>query len=157
MQILSSGLKNLQSAARSATRRQRLSDSHTIASGSSEYGHGYEAHTPNSAMGFVVEDVDDDYDGHNRDLSHHQTSHMGGGTQYGNDMSSSAQYDDGHRLSSNDMGGSAQYDNGRLPSMDMGIDAIINRDALNRDAYHRNGSSRDGRNRDPLVKRPHRR
>ena len=149
-QCMGSGLKNLQSADRSARRRERLSDSHTTASGSSEYGHGYDAHTPNSVMGFV-EDVSDEYDGHNGvggDLSHHQTSHMGGGAQYVNDISGSTQYENEQRLPNNDMNGNTQYDNGqRLPSMDMGIDAIINRDALNR----------DGHGRDLTGKRSHRR
>ncbi|KAH7327398.1 hypothetical protein BKA65DRAFT_405938 [Rhexocercosporidium sp. MPI-PUGE-AT-0058] len=150
---MSHGLKNLQTAARSCARRERMLD--PSSSGShphpSQGGYtGYEAHTDDS--GYADEQDHDhehdleaeyDADGASDRSSTNGVqvsySHHGG---HGHGMSSGGHYhshshSNGSNGSMNGMGavggmvgggmGGYGMHQGRLPSMDMGIDAIINR------------------------------
>ncbi|EPE35290.1 Homeo [Glarea lozoyensis ATCC 20868] len=127
---MSQGLKNLQTAARSHARRERLlSPSH------SHSHHTSLSHSPNHAFppysssassgayvrddsGIEIEDMEGaDYnDGSSERMSSSSSAY--GGQHYGH----------GHSHSGGSGVGSVGYGhNGRLPSIDMGIDAIINR------------------------------
>jgi hypothetical protein len=93
---MSSGLKNLQTAARSCTRRERLETSTQPHNGA--YG---DPHTDDSGIG--IDDLEAEYD-------------ADGGSEHSR----------GSMAHMRDQHGRPQYQH-RLPSMDMGIDAIINR------------------------------
>ena len=104
---MSQGLKNLQQAARSCARRERMLDTTNTMGGGGAYGDPH--HTDDSGIGIDIDEAEYDADG--------ASEHSGGSN------------------SNNSMGG-GYYQQGqqqhrgyqqRLPSMDMGIDAIINR------------------------------
>ncbi|KAI4862696.1 hypothetical protein F4820DRAFT_14077 [Hypoxylon rubiginosum] len=147
---MNNGLKNLQSAARSAARRERLESGHPI--------HGYDDDSGISGIGLTpVDDLDASYSSPETTASssHSGGSHGGGyggaihpmalgghpyganyttsagglSSSYGSSVSSSAaaaHY--GAMHGSHSQGGSPYMGDGqRLPSVDMGIDAIINR------------------------------
>ncbi|TGJ87575.1 hypothetical protein E0Z10_g1226 [Xylaria hypoxylon] len=137
------GLKNLQSASRSAARRERLEQGHSI--------HGYDDDSGISGIGLTpVDDLDASYSSPETTASSTQSHHSGGsgyGMQhpmtipYGSAAGYSSSYSSS--VSSNAAhGGYAMHGhphhhsqdsspymgNGqRLPSVDMGIEAIINR------------------------------
>ncbi|PMD51315.1 uncharacterized protein K444DRAFT_544741 [Hyaloscypha bicolor E] len=103
---MSQGLKNLQTAARSCARRERMLDT----SQSGPYQGAYDRDDSGLGLG---DDIGADYDGDGA-----------------SDRSGSASAYQGHHYSSSaGSGGSGGYHphGQRLPSMDMGIDAIINR------------------------------
>ena len=102
---MSHGLKNLQTAARAHARRERMLDTNA---GMMSYGR--DAHADDSGIG--IEDLEAEYD----DRSDRSTSVYGG-------QSGGGHY---HRHSNGSVG-DGRYMQQRLPSMDMGIDAIINR------------------------------
>ncbi|XXH05308.1 hypothetical protein Hte_011733 [Hypoxylon texense] len=147
---MNNGLKNLQSAARSAARRERLESGHPI--------HGYDDDSGISGIGLTpVDDLDASYSSPETTASSsHSGGSNGGGyggaihpmalgghpyganytastgglsSSYGSSVSSSAaaaHY--GAMHGSHSQGGSPYMGDGqRLPSVDMGIDAIINR------------------------------
>jgi hypothetical protein len=104
---MSQGLKNLQTAARSCARRERMLDT----SQSGPYTGAYGGRDDSGIS--LDDDLEADYDGDGQ-----------------SDRSGSASAYQGHHYSSSaGSGGSAIYHphGQRLPSMDMGIDAIINR------------------------------
>lgn len=146
---MNNGLKNLQSAARSAARRERLESGHPI--------HGYDDDSGISGIGLTpVDDLDASYSSpettassshsggsnggggygnaiHPMTLSSHPyganytTSAGGLSSSYGSSVSSTAAHY-GAMPNSHSQGGSPYMGDGqRLPSVDMGIDAIINR------------------------------
>ena len=103
---MSQGLKNLQTAARSCARRERMLDT----SQSGPYQGAYDRDDSGLGLG---DDIGADYDGDGA-----------------SDRSGSASAYQGHHYSSSaGSGGSGGYHPHvqRLPSMDMGIDSIINR------------------------------
>lgn len=104
---MSQGLKNLQTAARSCARRERMLDTSQGGPYTGAYGE-----RDDSGIG-LGDDLEADYDGDGQ-----------------SDRSGSASAYQGHHYSSSaGSGGSGGYHphGQRLPSMDMGIDAIINR------------------------------
>jgi len=105
---MTQGLKNLQAHARSGARRERLLDAGGAGGmgGGGAYG---DSHTDDSGIG--IEDLEAEYDA---DGASDNSSGGGGG---GGGGMVQQQY---HQQR-------AQYHQQRLPSMDMGIDAIINR------------------------------
>ncbi|KAI1748881.1 hypothetical protein F4782DRAFT_534000 [Xylaria castorea] len=139
------GLKNLQSAARSAARRERLEQGHTM--------HGYDDDSGISGIGLTpVDDLDPSYSSPETSSSVHSqhSQHSGGGgysmqpmttmpygsaagysSSYSSSVSSSAPYvtmHGHHPHHQHSQDGSPYMGNGqRLPSVDMGIEAIINR------------------------------
>jgi len=107
---MTQGLKNLQTAARAHARRERLLDTSGHASSGLVGGaYGDPHHTDDSGIG--IDDLEAEYDADGAsDRSGGSASGYGGqGQEYG--------------------GGRQQYHHQgqRLPSMDMGIDSIINR------------------------------
>ncbi|OTB02719.1 hypothetical protein M426DRAFT_24504 [Hypoxylon sp. CI-4A] len=147
---MNGGLKNLQSAARSAARRERLESGHPM--------HGYDDDSGISGIGLTpVDDLDGSYSSPETTASssHSGGSNNGGGygggaihpmalsshpyganyttasagglsSSYGSSVSSAAAHYGMH--GSHSQGGSPYMGDGqRLPSVDMGIDAIINR------------------------------
>ncbi|KAI1407168.1 hypothetical protein F5Y13DRAFT_134184 [Hypoxylon sp. FL1857] len=148
---MNNGLKNLQSAARSAARRERLESGHPI--------HGYDDDSGISGIGLTpVDDLDASYSSpettassshsggsngggyggaiHPMALSSHPyganyTASAGGlSSSYGSSVSSSAaaaHYGTAMHNSHSQGGSPYMNDGQRLPSVDMGIDAIINR------------------------------
>ncbi|KAI1393065.1 uncharacterized protein F4822DRAFT_149591 [Hypoxylon trugodes] len=147
---MNNGLKNLQSAARSAARRERLESGHPI--------HGYDDDSGISGIGLTpVDDLDASYSSpettassshsggsnggyggsiHPMALSSHPyggnytTSAGGLSSSYGSSVSSSAaaaHYGTAMHASHSQGGSPYISDGQRLPSVDMGIDAIINR------------------------------
>ncbi len=130
---MSQGLKNLQTAARSCARRERLLDpTHAPTQSQGSYNPGaFEQHTDDSGY---ADDIEPDYDadgasdrssngyqGHYHSHSNGSNGSMGGGSMGGG---------------MGGMGGNMMTDprflqqhqhQPRLPSLDMGIDAIINR------------------------------
>ncbi|KAI0450584.1 hypothetical protein F5B21DRAFT_427272 [Xylaria acuta] len=140
------GLKNLQSAARSAARRERLEQGHSM--------HGYDDDSGISGIGLTpVDDLDASYSSPETSSSVHSqhSQHSGNGgysmhpmttmpygsaagysSSYSSSVSSSAPYatmHGGHHPHHQHSQDSSPYmGNGqRLPSVDMGIEAIINR------------------------------
>lgn len=153
---MNNGLKNLQSAARSAARRERLESGHPM--------HGYDDDSGISGIGLTpVDDLDASYSSpetaSSSSHSHSGASNAGGGgggyggggsihpmalaghpygnyttsagglsSSYGSSVSSSAAAAAHYMHGSHSQGGSPYMGDGqRLPSVDMGIDAIINR------------------------------
>ncbi|KAI0380292.1 hypothetical protein F5Y04DRAFT_282056 [Hypomontagnella monticulosa] len=152
---MNNGLKNLQSAARSAARRERLESGHPM--------HGYDDDSGISGIGLTpVDDLDASYSSpetaSSSSHSHSGASNAGGGGGYGGSIhpmalaghpygnyttasagglsssygssvsSSAAAAHYGAMHGSHSQGGSPYMGDGqRLPSVDMGIDAIINR------------------------------
>jgi hypothetical protein len=120
---MSQGLKNLQTAARSASRRERMLDTsssttiHTPLTSSSISHPGsvptYGAYEHHDDSGYADE-LEAEYDADN--ASDRSSNGNGNGYVHGHYHTHSA---------SSSMGGS--YGQGRVSSMDMGIDAIINR------------------------------
>lgn len=102
---MSQGLKNLQTAARSHARRERMLDTNGMMSSA----YARDAHADDSGIG--IEDLEAEYDG----ASDRSVSAYGGNGHYHSHSSGSV--GDGRYMSE------AQ----RVPSMDMGIGAIINR------------------------------
>ncbi|KAI3322770.1 hypothetical protein HD806DRAFT_114388 [Xylariaceae sp. AK1471] len=132
------GLKNLQSAARSAARRERLEQGHSL--------HGYDDDSGISGIGLTpVDDLDAPYSspaassshsgGSHNNYMHHQhaaamTIPYGGySSSYGSSGSSHGGYGAPmHHQQHHSQDSSPYMGNGqRLPSVDMGIEAIINR------------------------------
>ncbi|KAI0544816.1 hypothetical protein F4679DRAFT_511547 [Xylaria curta] len=134
------GLKNLQSAARSAARRERLEQGHL---------HGYDDDSGISGIGLTpVDDLDASYSSPETSSSVH-SQHSGNGgysmqtmtmpygsaagysSSYSSSVSSSAPYaamHGHHPHHQHSQDNSPYMGNGqRLPSVDMGIEAIINR------------------------------
>ncbi|CAJ2499631.1 Uu.00g024840.m01.CDS01 [Anthostomella pinea] len=157
---MNNGLKNLQSAHRSASRRERLESGHQM--------HGYDDDSGISGIGLTpIDDLDASYSSPETTASssHSGGSHSGYGgmhpmmnsqhyatnyppstggmsSSYSSSVSSSAAHGYGtmpghahqHHHSQD---GSPYMSNGqRLPSVDMGIDAIINRPG-----HHHNGGA----------------
>jgi len=115
---MSQGLKNLQTAARSCARRERLLDSqsHHVQNGQGYPGAYADHHTDDSGIG--IDDLEAEYDADGASDRSSTYGNMNGnpyGHQHGNSGSSG-----GSR------GGYHQHGS-RLATMDMGIDAIINR------------------------------
>lgn len=138
---MSQGLKNLQTSARSCARRERMLDTaSTSQNGAPAYGVGqnsgagaFEHHTDDSGY---ADDLEAEYDadgasdrsgGSVYQPEHH--SHMSGGHGYSQSGGSAGSMGMG-MVGGMDLRGMdvryAQHQS-RLPSMDMGIDAIINR------------------------------
>lgn len=106
---MSQGLKNLQTAARAHARRERMSEN-GMTSNMGTYGR--DAHADDSGIG--IEDLEAEYDG-----SSDRSASVYGGQGQGHHHSYSNGSVDGRYM---------QHANGgRLPSMDMGVDAILNR------------------------------
>ncbi|KAI0893585.1 hypothetical protein F4806DRAFT_143592 [Annulohypoxylon nitens] len=155
---MNNGLKNLQSAARSAARRERLESGHPI--------HGYDDDSGISGIGLTpVDDLDASYSSPETTSSSHSGGSHGGyggsihpmalsshpyganytasagglSSSYSSSVSSTAaaaHYGTAMHHS-HSQGGSPYMDNGqRLPSVDMGIDAIINRPGHNGGPTH---------------------
>ncbi|KAI1499003.1 hypothetical protein F5X99DRAFT_411474 [Biscogniauxia marginata] len=147
---MNNGLKNLQSAARSAARRERLESGHPI--------HGYDDDSGISGIGLTpVDDLDASYSSPETSSSHSGSSNYGGihpmalssHHHYGNGYPASAgglssSYSSSVSSTAHGYGavpnhshhhsqeGSPYMGNGqRLPSVDMGIGAIINRPGHN--------------------------
>ncbi|KAI1463265.1 uncharacterized protein F4812DRAFT_256442 [Daldinia caldariorum] len=153
---MNNGLKNLQSAARSAARRERLESGHPM--------HGYDDDSGISGIGLTpVDDLDASYSSPETTASssHSGGSNAGGGyggamhpmalsnnpygnnyttsagglsSSYGSSVSSSAaaaHYSTAMHGSHSQGGSPYMGDGQRLPSVDMGIDAIINRPGHN--------------------------
>lgn len=108
VQCLSQGLKNLQTAARSHARRERLLD--TSGAGLQGMGGGAYDHADDSGIG--IDDLGAEYDADGAS-ERSGSSAQSAGHPYMGYQDQRQQYHHGN--------------NGRLPSMDMGIDAIINR------------------------------
>ncbi|KAI0881390.1 uncharacterized protein GGS22DRAFT_192478 [Annulohypoxylon maeteangense] len=154
---MNNGLKNLQSAARSAARRERLESGHPI--------HGYDDDSGISGIGLTpVDDLDASYSSPETTSSSHSGGSNGGGygggsihpmalghpyganytasagglsSSYGSSVSSTAAAHYGAMHNSHSQGGSPYMGDGqRLPSVDMGIDAIINRPGHNGGPTH---------------------
>ncbi|TVY33177.1 hypothetical protein LOCC1_G008139 [Lachnellula occidentalis] len=103
---MSQGLKNLQTASRAHARRERMLDTNA---GMLSSGYGRDAHADDSGIG--IEDLEAEYDAG----SDRSTSAYGG---------QNGHY---HSHSNGSVGDGRYMPHGqRLPSMDMGIDAIIN-------------------------------
>ncbi|KAI1736090.1 hypothetical protein F4680DRAFT_272154 [Xylaria scruposa] len=144
------GLKNLQSAARSAARRERLEQGHSM--------HGYDDDSGISGIGLTpVDDLDASYSSPETSSSVH-SQHSGNGgysmhtmttmpygsaagysSSYSSSVSSSAPYaamHGGHHPHHQHSQDNSPYmGNGqRLPSVDMGIEAIMNRPGHGRGA-----------------------
>lgn len=123
---MSQGMKNLQTASRSSARRDRMlaiDTNHTPSSTSPNQTYG-PYHTDDSGY---ADDLEAEYDADNAS----DRSSQGQG-QYGHYHSNSGGSGSGLGMSgggggSASMGGGGYYGNGRLPSMDMGIENIINR------------------------------
>jgi len=108
---MSQGLKNLQTAARAHARRERMLDTNAGMMGSVGGSYGRDAHADDSGIG--IDDLEAEYDGG----SDRSTSVYGGQGHYHSHSNGSV--GDGRYM---------QHSGGqRLPSMDMGIDSIINR------------------------------
>ncbi|KAI2622307.1 hypothetical protein GGR54DRAFT_629868 [Hypoxylon sp. NC1633] len=158
---MNNGLKNLQSAARSAARRERLESGHPM--------HGYDDDSGISGIGLTpVDDLDASYSSPETTASssHSGGSNAGGGygnaihpmalsthpyganyttsagglsSSYGSSVSSSAAaaHYGAAMHGSHSQGGSPYMGDGqRLSSVDMGIDAIINRPGHNGGPTH---------------------
>jgi len=106
---MSQGLKNLQTAARAHARRERMLDTNGMMSSSSAYGP--DAHADDSGIG--IEDLEAEYD----NSSDRSASVYGSGQGHHHSYSNGSV--DGRYMQ--------HPGNGRLPSMDMGVDAILNR------------------------------
>jgi hypothetical protein len=132
------GLKNLQTSARSCARRERMLDpnsnnaSQSQSMSHSPYNHStsYLPHSDDS--GYADELEGEAYDGASDRSSQYNQEYQG---SYGHQHSLSN--GSGSSMGSGMMGGDprnayAVNVGGRLPSMDMGIDAIINRPSGNR-------------------------
>jgi hypothetical protein len=106
IQCMNSGLKNLQTASKAASRKQRLSDVARLNGGLD----CCDSRIDDSGVVLDEEDLEDEFDSENDEDSYdEQHNPMGEGM---------------HMQRTNRM----QYSNGqRLPSTDMGIAAIINR------------------------------
>ncbi|KAJ3567090.1 hypothetical protein NPX13_g6892 [Xylaria arbuscula] len=131
------GLKNLQSASRSAARRERLEQGHSL--------NGYDDDSGISGIGLTpVDDLDASYSSPETTASSAHSQHSGGSGGYGmpHPYSSAAGYSSSYSSSVSSaahgyaMHGHPHYSqdsspymgNGqRLPSVDMGIESIINR------------------------------
>ncbi|KAF3065793.1 putative myb family transcription factor protein [Daldinia childiae] len=152
---MNNGLKNLQSAARSAARRERLESGHPM--------HGYDDDSGISGIGLTpVDDLDASYSSPETTASSsHSGGSNGGGyggamhpmalssnpyganyttsagglsSSYGSSVSSTAaaaHYSNAMHGSHSQGGSPYMGDGQRLPSVDMGIDAIINRPGHN--------------------------
>jgi hypothetical protein len=107
---MSQGLKNLQQAARSCARRERMLDTNTMGGGGGAYGDPH--HTDDSGIG--IDDLEAEYDADG-------ASEHSGGSNSNNSMGGGSY---GYQQPQQRGGYGHQS---RLPSMDMGIDAIINR------------------------------
>ena len=105
---MSQGLKNLQTAARSHARRERMLD--TSGAGVHGMGGGAYDHTDDSGIG--IDDLEAEYDADGAS-ERSGSSAQSAGNSYVGYQDQRQQYHQGN--------------SGRLPSMDMGIDAIINR------------------------------
>ncbi|KAI0144437.1 hypothetical protein GGR57DRAFT_507490 [Xylariaceae sp. FL1272] len=131
---MSNGLKNLQAAARSAGRRKRQEGS-----SSSGYHHGY-ADDDSGISGIGLTPVDDQFDGsysspetsssHSHAgstyaMQHHQSMQIPYSTGYASSYSSSSSTH-GYGMHGHHSQDSSPYITQRLPSVDMGIEAIIN-------------------------------
>jgi hypothetical protein len=118
---MSQGLKNLQTAARSASRRERMLDTssstaiHTPLTSSSISVPNYGAYEHHDDSGYADE-LEAEYDADN--ASDRSSNGNGNGYVHGHYHTHSA---------TSSMGGSYGHGQGRVSSMDMGIDAIINR------------------------------
>jgi hypothetical protein len=133
-QCMSQGLKNLQASARSCARRERMLDAHTSNTGipvgaydTDPHPEHDSGHTDDSGIGIDGSDLEAEYDADG--ASDHSGSHAGSLSGYapygmGGGMSRQGMSSGGGRRGR----GAPQYGHQqRLPSMDMGIDAIINR------------------------------
>jgi hypothetical protein len=106
---MSQGLKNLQTAARAHARRERMLDTNGMTSNmSTSSTYGRDAHADDSGIG--IDDLEAEYDN-------------------SSDRSASVYGGHHHSYSNGSVDGRyMQHPNGgRLPSMDMGVDAILNR------------------------------
>jgi hypothetical protein len=108
---MSSGLKNLQQSARSCARRERMLDPNATNNNT------YDPHNGTDDSGIGIDDLEAEYDADGAsehsggsNSNHSLGGSLGGG--YGYQTQTQHRYQ-GHQS--------------RLPSMDMGIDAIINR------------------------------
>ena len=110
-QCMSQGLKNLQQAARSSARRERMLDPNSHPNLGSSGGAYDPQHTDDSGIG--IDDLEAEYDADG-------ASEHSGGSNSNNSLGGGYGYQthNNHRY---------QGHQSRLPSMDMGIDAIINR------------------------------
>lgn len=134
------GLKNLQSASRSAARRERLEQGHSL--------NGYDDDSGISGIGLTpVDDLDASYSSPETTASSAHSQHSGGSGGYGmhhpmaipygsaagysSSYSSVSSAPHGYTMHSHphhSQDSSPYMGNGqRLPSVDMGIEAIINR------------------------------
>lgn len=107
---MSQGLKNLQQAARSSARRERMLDTNTMGGGGA-YGDPH--HTDDS--GISIDDLEAEYDADG-------ASEHSGGSNSNNSMGGGY----GYQTQAQQRRGGYGHQS-RLPSMDMGIDSIINR------------------------------
>ena len=108
-QCMSQGLKNLQTAARSHARRERMLDT---SGGAHGMGGGAYDHTDDS--GISIDDLEAEYDADGASGRSGSSAQSTGNSYLG--------YQDQRQYV-----GHGQGPNVRLASMDMGIDAIINR------------------------------
>jgi len=117
---MSQGLKNLQTAARSAARRERMLDTSLSSS--------FDDRVHDSGIGIEDDLVGDDYaDGASEHSGHSATqyySHQSHGSASSSSRHSGGGYSTSGNYSGQMSGGQRQ---GRVSSMDMGIGAIINR------------------------------
>ncbi|KAH8646561.1 hypothetical protein BGZ60DRAFT_474622 [Tricladium varicosporioides] len=139
---MSQGLKNLQTAARSHARHERmLSTSHSLP----QQSHSSHSHHPSHSSllpgnnysaddsGISIEDLEAEYDANHDHDGHSERSSSsvygghGGGHYHSHSGGSGVGSLDGRGYSMQGQGGQGSGQQGRLPSMDMGIDAIINR------------------------------
>ena len=125
---MSHGLKNLQTAARSCSRRERLLDtSHPNANphpDTQNYGAYSANHTDDSGYADELE-AEYDADGASDRSSNCQSAGYHPGHHYS--ASGGSAGSGGPMMDGRVMGMYGGHGQGRLPSMDMGIDAIINR------------------------------
>jgi hypothetical protein len=122
---MSQGLKNLQQAARACARRERMLD--TSNPNINDIGAYDPQHTDDSGIGFDEGEAEYDADGASEHSGGSNSNNSligagGGGGNMGNGMGGGMGYYQ-QSIQQQQHRGYAQ----RLPSMDMGIDAIINR------------------------------
>ncbi|RFU33792.1 hypothetical protein B7463_g2530, partial [Scytalidium lignicola] len=122
---MSNGLKNLQTAARSATRRERMNEG--LGQPTSMPPGAYAVEPPADDSSLSIDELEAEYDADGT-----SSTHSGGSVGIGMSGVPQAHYGTHHpghhQQHHHHQGGHQQYHHQqRLPSLDMGIDAIINR------------------------------
>ncbi|KAH8816580.1 hypothetical protein F5884DRAFT_227881 [Xylogone sp. PMI_703] len=115
---MSTGLKNIQTAARSATRRERMNDGLGQAMAPGAYA--VEPHTDDSSLS--IDELEAEYDADGA-----SSTHSGGSVGMSMAVPQSHHYHQGHHQQHHHQGHQQYHHSQRLPSMDMGIESIINR------------------------------